>query len=75
MGNKRILEPKRVEIQGDWGKLRNKKLRGLYSLDTVQVIKSRRINLAGLEETMGQREEELAESWWGRLKKAATCKT
>jgi len=43
-GMTRIMEPKRVEIKGDCGKLSNEKLRGFYSLDIVQEITSRRIN-------------------------------
>jgi hypothetical protein len=39
---RRIFEPKRDEVTGEWKKLRNEELNGLCSLpNTVRVIKSR----------------------------------
>ena len=43
-GMRRIIEPKRVEIKGDWGNCVMKSFEVFYSLDIVQVIMSRRIN-------------------------------
>jgi hypothetical protein len=45
---RRILGPKRNNVRGEWRKLQNKELNYLYSsLNTVRVIKSRRMRLAG----------------------------
>jgi hypothetical protein len=44
----RIFGLKRDEVTGEWRKLRNEELHGLYSSPTVvQVIKSRRLGCAG----------------------------
>ena len=39
--------PNRNEITGDWRRLHDDELHDLYSLDTVQVIKSRRMKWMG----------------------------
>jgi hypothetical protein len=45
---RRIFGPKRDEVTGEWRKLHNEELNGLYSLPTVvRVIKSRRLRWAG----------------------------
>jgi len=45
---RRIFEPRRVEITGDWRRLHNEELNDLYSSpNIVQVIKSRRMGWAG----------------------------
>jgi hypothetical protein len=41
---RRIFEPKREEVMGDWRKLHNEELHNLYSLpNIVRMIKSRRM--------------------------------
>ena len=45
---RRVFEPKRDEVTGEWRKLHNKELRDLYSLpNIVRVVKSRRMRWAG----------------------------
>jgi hypothetical protein len=45
---RRIFGPKRYEVTGEWRKLCNEELNGLYSLtNIVQVIKSRRLRWVG----------------------------
>jgi hypothetical protein len=45
---KGILESKRDEVTGEWRKLHNEELNNLYSsLNTIRVIKSRRMRWAG----------------------------
>ena len=46
---RRIFHPKRDEVTGEWGELHNEVLSNLYySPNMVQVIKLRRMRLAGL---------------------------
>jgi hypothetical protein len=52
---KRIFEPKRDEVTGEWRKLRNEELHDLYSTPIiVQVIKLRRMRWAGHVEWLGE---------------------
>jgi hypothetical protein len=52
---RRIFGPKREEITGEWGKLHNEELNGLYSLPSiVRVIKSRRMRWVGHIARMGE---------------------
>jgi hypothetical protein len=45
---RRIFGPKRDEVTGEWRKLHNEELHGLYSSpNIVRVIKSRRMRWAG----------------------------
>ena len=45
---RRIFGPRRDEVAGEWGRLHNEELNGLYSSpNIVQVIKSRRRRWAG----------------------------
>jgi len=40
---RRIFEPKREEVKGDWRRLHNEELHNLYSsLNIIKVVKSRR---------------------------------
>ena len=52
----RIFEPKRDEVTGEWRKLHNEELNGLYfSSNIIRVIKSRRMILPGHVARMGER--------------------
>jgi len=52
---RRIFGPKMDEVTGEWRKLHNEQLRDLYSLpNTVRVVKSRRMKLAGHVARMGE---------------------
>jgi hypothetical protein len=52
---KRIFEPKRNELTGEWRKLQNEKLTYLYSSpNIVRVIYSRRMGLAGNVARIGE---------------------
>jgi hypothetical protein len=45
---RRILEPKRDEVTGEWRKLHNKEFHDLYSSPSIiRIIKSRRMRWAG----------------------------
>jgi hypothetical protein len=51
---RRIFERKRDEVTGEWRKLHNEELNGLYSLTNIaQMIKSRRMRWAGHVAHMG----------------------
>ena len=55
---RRIFGPKRDKGAGEWRKLHNEELNHLYSSpNIVQVIKSRRMRLAGHVAHMGKRRE------------------
>ena len=52
---RRIFGPERDEVTGEWRKLRNEKLRELYSLSNiVRVVKSRIMRWAGHVAHMGE---------------------
>jgi hypothetical protein len=52
---RRIFGPKRDEVMGEWRKLHNEELNGLYSLpNIVRLIKSRRLRWAGHVARMGE---------------------
>jgi len=53
---RKIFGPKRDEVTGEWRKLLNEELYGLYSSPhIIRVIKSRRIRWAGHLARMGER--------------------
>ena len=53
---RRIFGPRRDEVTGEWGKLRNEELNDLYSSpNIVRVIKLRRMRWAGHVARMGER--------------------
>jgi uncharacterized membrane protein len=53
--NMRIFGPKRDEVTGGWRKLNNEELHNLYSsLNSIRVIKSRRMRWAGHVAHMGK---------------------
>jgi hypothetical protein len=67
---RRIFEPNRDEVTGEWRKLHNEELNGLYSLpNIVRVIKSRRMRLAGHVARMGKGEV-CTGFWWGNLRES-----
>jgi hypothetical protein len=52
---RKVFEPKRDEVTGEWRKLHNEELNDLYSLpDIVRVVKSRRMRCAGHVACMGK---------------------
>jgi len=65
---RRIFGPKRDEVTGEWRKLHNEELNDLYSPNTVQVIKSRRMRWTGHVARMGERGEACTGFWWGNLR-------
>jgi hypothetical protein len=53
---RRIYGQKRDEVTGEWRKLHNKELHGLYSSPSIiRIIKSRRMRWAGHVARMGRR--------------------
>jgi hypothetical protein len=53
---RRIFEPKRDEVTGEWRKLHNKELCDLYSLPSIiRIIKSRRMRWEGHVARMGEK--------------------
>jgi hypothetical protein len=53
---RRIFVPKRDEVTGEWRRLHNEELYGLYSSpNIIRVIKSRRLRWAGHVVRMGER--------------------
>ena len=52
---RRIFGPRRDEVTGEWRRMHNEELNGLYSSpNIVQVIKSRRMRLVGHVARMGE---------------------
>jgi hypothetical protein len=52
---KRLFGPERDEVTGEWRKLHNEELHGLYSsTNIIRMIKSRRVRWAGHVARMGK---------------------
>jgi hypothetical protein len=51
---RRIFDPKRDKVIGEWRKLRNEELNDLYSPNIFQVMKSRRVRWVGHVACMGE---------------------
>jgi hypothetical protein len=65
---RRIREPRRDEVTGEWRKLHNGELNDLYLSPTiVRVIKSIRMRWAGHAARMGI-EEVCTGFWWGNVR-------
>jgi hypothetical protein len=53
---RRIFEPKKDEVTGEWRKLHNEELHDLYSSPIIiRIIKTRRMRLAGHVAQMGEK--------------------
>ena len=62
---RRIFGPRRDEVTGEWRRLHNEELNGLYSSpNIVRVIKSRRMRWAEHVAHMGEERRHIG-SWWG----------
>jgi hypothetical protein len=60
---RRIFGPKRNEVTGEWRKLHNEELHGLYSSPSIiRIIKARRMRWAGHVARMGRRGTRIG--WW-----------
>jgi hypothetical protein len=51
---KRVFEPKRDEVTGEWRKLHNEELNDLYLPNIVRVVKSRRMRWVRHVARMGE---------------------
>jgi hypothetical protein len=61
---RRIFDPKRDEVTGDWRKLHIEELHNLYSSpNIIKMIKSSRIRLAGHVARMGRRGMHIGYLW------------
>ena len=62
---RRIFEPRRDEVKGEWRRLHNEDLNDLYSSPKIlRVIKSTKMRWAGHVASMGE-ERGCIGSWWG----------
>ena len=72
---RRIFEPRRDEVTGDWRRLHNEELNDLFSSpNMVRVIKSRRMRWTGHVAPMVQ-ERVCIGSWWGNRRKETNGET
>jgi hypothetical protein len=61
---RKIFEPKRDEVTGEWRKLHNEELRDLYcSPSIIKMVKSRRMRWTGHVARMGRTGMHI-EYWW-----------
>jgi hypothetical protein len=61
---RRIFGPKRDEVTGEWRKLHNEELHGLYSSPSIiRIIKSKRMRWAGHVARMGRRDSCIGCCW------------
>jgi len=51
---RRIFGPKREEVAGGWRSLHNEELHNSYASPIIRAIKSRKMNLVGRVERMGE---------------------
>jgi hypothetical protein len=66
---RRIFGPRRDEVTGEWRRLHNEELNGLYpSPNIVRVIKSKGMSWAGHVTRMGEERGRIG-SWWGNKRK------
>jgi hypothetical protein len=66
---RRIFEPKRNEVTGDWRKLHNEELHNLYhSPSTIKMTKSRSVRWVGHVAHAGRKGMHIA-FWWESQKK------
>jgi len=64
---KGIFGPRRVEVTGEWMRLQNKEVNGLYtSPNIVREIKSRRMSWAGHVARMGEERGCIGSCWGNR---------
>jgi hypothetical protein len=64
---RRIFGPKRHEVTGEWSKLYNEELNGLYSLPNIMRVIKSRMRWAGHVARMGMGEV-CVEFWWRNLR-------
>jgi hypothetical protein len=70
---RRVFEPRRVEVTGEW-RILQEELNDLYYLrNIVRVVKSRRMRWAGHVARLGRRKL-CTVCWWGNLRERARWK-
>jgi hypothetical protein len=65
---RRIFGPKRDEVTGEWRRLHNEELYAMFSPNSIQVIKSRKMRWTGHVARMQARRCACTEFWWGNLR-------
>jgi hypothetical protein len=69
---RRIFEPKRDEVTGEWRKMHNEELHNLYSSpDIIRQVKSKRMRWAGHVARMGE-ERKVYKSFGGKARRKET---